>query len=699
MTVTEDRTAGPYATAVDLYLEAGWRCVLPLPARDKFPPPTGFTGRDGGVPSIGQHQAWKRSHAAGNVGLRLDDGVIGVDVDHYEDKTGGDSLRALEQAWGTLPPTWVSSARPAPSGIRFYRAPAGLELHDKPGPSIEILQRHHRYAVVWPSTNPKAADALYRWITPDGDISDRPPRPDELPVLPVGWIEGLTQPRGPARTTTVNGHDRGERTAAVERALAKSLAEFYGGRHDAAMTGVMALGRLAEREHPGAEEALDDLRQAFLGATGDSRTKDQAEAEWQRMVTGAQDKIGQAPATTPKYEPRTDRDDCSALLGDSLKAPDVNGWDRRAGAHAQADAEARQAAGPAPVRVWTAKELLAADRSFRWSLRGVLCSDTYGQIAGEKKTLKSYLGTFIDVAVASGAPLFGRFEVDTPGAVIAWVGEGGRVPYTRRLERIARAMGVELDNIPLLSVFDVPKIGSPSMTAAISAQLADYSPALVHLDPLYAYHSAQTDSKNLFESGSMLSALSGPCVDAGSNLLISNHFNKTGTGKGLDRITQSGSAEWCDTWLLVSHREAPNVEAGEFKLLLEIGSRQWGGSEWDIDLTVGRFDADLGEFDGDITWNIGRHVDPSDGDKRSAADAKIEMAVLRVLSDQPYELTLTQLAAAVGGNRDRCRDVLSRLLERREIVVGRASRTENGRPRHRNLVGLPTQQRPAGWEE
>ena len=44
----------------------------------------------------------------------------------------------------------------------------------------------------------------------------------------------------------------------------------------------------------------------------------------------------------------------------------------------------------------------------------------------------------------------------------------------------------------------------------------------------------------------------------------------------LDSITQAGSGEWVDSWLLLSHRKGPDVENGEFQLQATIGSLRMG---------------------------------------------------------------------------------------------------------------------------
>lgn len=93
-------------------------------------------------------------------------------------------------------------------------------------------------------------------------------------------------------------------------------------------------------------------------------------------------------------------------------------------------------ASPALFRRWRASELAAdADQPLRWRVRGLLVDPTYAMLAGEEKTLKTYLGLFVYVGVASGVPVFGHFKVDEAAPVVVYIGEGGRQPYGRRLAR------------------------------------------------------------------------------------------------------------------------------------------------------------------------------------------------------------------------------------------------------------------------
>ena len=97
--------SGPYGDNALAYLENGWH-PLPLPAGAKTPPPGGFTGAGGAVPTRGVIEAWVKTRPEGNIALRLPEGVIGIDIDAYGDKPGADTITAAIKAYGELPRTW-----------------------------------------------------------------------------------------------------------------------------------------------------------------------------------------------------------------------------------------------------------------------------------------------------------------------------------------------------------------------------------------------------------------------------------------------------------------------------------------------------------------------------------------------------------------------------------------------------------------
>jgi hypothetical protein len=308
MTAAQPTQPTGYGRAASTYRRAGWDGVLPLDKGSKWPPPDGHTGYEGRWPTGQQILEWVTARRDANVALRLPQGVVGIDVDDYGSKKGADTLAELEARYGPLPATWSSTSRgDGPSRIHLFRCPEDLKLPGVPGTSIEAIQYHHRYCVVWPSV---VEGRRYRWYTPDGQVTDRPPRISELAWLPDDWHRLERRPR-PVIDNYVPRAVTGDWSKAVEKYHAEGVAGLGqpGGRHDAMLPVILTLVRLDHDGHPGATEALDDLRGRFIAAVGDRSSAAQAESEWQRMEDGAGDHVATTPSLRGTYEDLKRRDD------------------------------------------------------------------------------------------------------------------------------------------------------------------------------------------------------------------------------------------------------------------------------------------------------------------------------------------------------------------------------------------------------
>lgn len=291
-----------YAEWAPKYWSARWAGVLPLPAGKKTPPPSGWTGYQGTYPSWPDIQAWIEEHPDGNLGLRLPNTVVGIDVDNYGDKGGFATLQEAERRWGVLPPTVRSTARlDGKSGIRLFRVPAGTELEtvvtfpELGLGGIEVVQFFHRYCVAWPSIHPETGTP-YRWLTAEGYVTAELPKAHVLPDLPQAWIEGLRRRTQGAQTADVDVANvlsslpPGGMTLRVQDEVKKAKTGLLGGkshesRHDSTMRHVLTLLRFAEQGDSGVTEALEELRRAFVASVGPDRGVDAAGAEFDRMVT------------------------------------------------------------------------------------------------------------------------------------------------------------------------------------------------------------------------------------------------------------------------------------------------------------------------------------------------------------------------------------------------------------------------------
>jgi hypothetical protein len=194
----------PYAHAARGYRHLGW--INPIPVKGKHPPVTGYTGYDGADVTDSDVTRWRAGEEGRrNIGLRLHDGVIGIDVDAYDGKQGAGTLAKAEAELGELPPTWSSTSRGPgqPSRIYLYRVPEGLDWSGAErnlgrfGAAIDVLHRGHRYAMVAPSIHPDTGKG-YRCYDPAGVVSGAAPRPEDLTWLPPAWVEDLTRPAPPA---------------------------------------------------------------------------------------------------------------------------------------------------------------------------------------------------------------------------------------------------------------------------------------------------------------------------------------------------------------------------------------------------------------------------------------------------------------------------------------------------------------------
>jgi P4 family phage/plasmid primase-like protien len=298
-------TTPVFASAIQVYYRAGWPAILPVPSETKFPPPVGFTGDAGADTTPEQLVVWATNGMAEHsVALRMPDGVIGIDVDHYTKgdkvKTGADTLAAAVERWGELPPTWHSTARgddeaAGPSRIMFFRVPAGRYVTVL-RPDVEIIQRHHRYAVVWPSPHAEIG-TTYFWYRPDGTLADEGevPRPDDLPELPQAWVVGLREgasEAGPAAADIGSGWallrqlqiDERPACAEISDAALTAQQELHGAdagsRHDTMVARVHRIVMLGAGGHPGSGAALRWLGEQWAELTvGEGR-----EAEYESMM-------------------------------------------------------------------------------------------------------------------------------------------------------------------------------------------------------------------------------------------------------------------------------------------------------------------------------------------------------------------------------------------------------------------------------
>ena len=134
------------------------------------------------------------------------------------------------------------------------------------------------------------------------------------------------------------------------------------------------------------------------------------------------------------------------------------------------------------------------------------------------------------------------------------------------------------------------------------------------------------------------------------------------------------------------------MSAGTFKLTLEVGSRQWGGSAWDLDLDIGRFNEDIGTHEGEIRWDIRRSTGAPKDQRSNRAD--VQTAIRELLAAKEWKLTKTEIKHELGGSTEAFTSAFAALQRSGEIDSCDLKRDESGTTKTRKLLGTGANPRP-----
>jgi AAA domain-containing protein len=339
---------------------------------------------------------------------------------------------------------------------------------------------------------------------------------------------------------------------------------------------------------------------------------------------------------------------------------------------------------PSTMRIYTLAEVIAEQYKVRFLIDQVWTATGYGMLAGAEKTLKSYLALLKAISVASGEPLFGQFQVMSPGPVVLITGEGSRHLAQRRIVHLARGLYEMTDKkiaaLDIRIIDEIEPVLSERFQRTYSKVLGGV-PALVILDPFYGYHGGEAEAGNVYANAPILNSLSTQAQEAEVALLVVNHFNKMHEHTlALASITQAGSREWCNDWMLVKHRAPFDLATQSAKLELVIGSREGYGGDYDLDITLGPMSAEL-EHVGTPTLSIRGHVDTDD---------RIENEVLAYCAMFPWTKTKTELEQAITGQHKAILATIDRLEADGRTVTRPAERKDSrDRTIHVQVYGVP----------
>lgn len=118
--------------------------------------------------------------------------------------------------------------------------------------------------------------------------------------------------------------------------------------------------------------------------------------------------------------------------------------------------------------------------TFGWAIHGTVGGLTV--LWGAPGAYKSFVAASMAVAVAGGKPWFGKAV--RAGVVLYVVGEGGVIPFSRRLRAAASEVGLALDTLPLWLQAPAVELTGPDTASRLWAEWDAIAPDLVVVDTL-----------------------------------------------------------------------------------------------------------------------------------------------------------------------------------------------------------------------
>lgn len=141
-----------------------------------------------------------------------------------------------------------------------------------------------------------------------------------------------------------------------------------------------------------------------------------------------------------------------------------------------------------------------------WLIDQLWAHEAVGIIGGAPKCCKTYLALEMALAVASGRPCLGRFNVPQPGPVLLFAAEDAPLQLRARLLGLTRVRGADFQALPVFLILAQQLRLDLDLDLRRLAQAIDkYQPRLLILDPFVRLH--RLDENSAMEVSALLSDL------------------------------------------------------------------------------------------------------------------------------------------------------------------------------------------------
>lgn len=141
-----------------------------------------------------------------------------------------------------------------------------------------------------------------------------------------------------------------------------------------------------------------------------------------------------------------------------------------------------------------------------WLIDQLWARQAVGIIGGAPKCCKTYLALEIALAVASGRPCLGRFDVLDPGPVLVFAAEDAPLQLRDRIAGLAKARGADFNSLQILLILAQQlRLDLPFDLTRLAQAIEKYQPRLLILDPFVRLH--RCDENSAMEVSALLADL------------------------------------------------------------------------------------------------------------------------------------------------------------------------------------------------
>ena len=139
---------------------------------------------------------------------------------------------------------------------------------------------------------------------------------------------------------------------------------------------------------------------------------------------------------------------------------------------------------PRELPVVRASELARTVETHPWLIEGLWAASGVGVIGGSPKSFKSWLGLEMAVAVSTGTPCLGRFEVRRPGTALIYPAEDAPHVVRDRLLALCAHRQISIDRLDVRVITSpVLRLDIESHFQLLAATVARHRPRMLLLDP------------------------------------------------------------------------------------------------------------------------------------------------------------------------------------------------------------------------